>query len=62
MTPIQLLALALHYTALTAYPYVTKERERKKIKGPFMHYVAPVVIEEMLKAPTRLKKGGTRRS
>jgi adenylate cyclase len=40
------------------YDYVTEERERKKIKDAFTHYVAPVVIEEMLKDPERLKLGG----
>jgi adenylate cyclase len=53
-----LLALSTNYTVLTLYDYVTEERERKKIKGAFMHYVAPVVIEEMLKDPARLKLGG----
>lgn len=53
-----LLALGVNYTALTVYDYVTEERERKKIKGAFMHYVAPVVIEAMLKDPARLKLGG----
>jgi adenylate cyclase len=53
-----LLALSGNYTALTVYRYVTEERERKKIKGAFMHYVSPVVIEEMLEDPARLKLGG----
>jgi adenylate cyclase len=53
-----LLALAANYTGLTVYDYVAEERERKKIKGAFMHYVAPVVIEAMLKDPARLKLGG----
>ena len=53
-----LLVLSGNYTALTVYRYVTEERERKKIKGAFMHYVSPVVIEEMLKDPERLKLGG----
>jgi adenylate cyclase len=53
-----LLAISLSYTTLTVYYYVTEERERKKIKGAFKHYVAPIVIEEMLKDPERLKLGG----
>src|SRR5262249_12361203 len=53
-----LLGLSINYTALTVYHYVTEEKERHKIKGAFMHYVAPVVIEEMLKDPARLKLGG----
>jgi adenylate cyclase len=53
-----LLVLGIAYTALTVYHYVTEERERKKIKGAFKHYVSPLVIEEMLKEPERLKLGG----
>ncbi len=53
-----LLVLSANYTVLTLYEYVTEERERKKIKGAFMHYVAPVVIEAMLKDPAQLKLGG----
>ncbi len=53
-----LLVLVITYTVLTAYYYVTEERERKKIKGAFRHYVAPIVIEEMIKEPGRLKLGG----
>ncbi len=53
-----LLVLVVAYTALTLYHYVTEERERKKIKGAFRQYVPPVVIEEILKDPGRLKLGG----
>ncbi len=53
-----LMVLAITYTALTVYHYVTEERERKKIKGAFRHYVSPLVIDEMLKEPGRLKLGG----
>jgi len=53
-----MLALSVSYTVLSVYDYVTEERERKKIKDAFTHYVAPVVIEEMLKDPGRLKLGG----
>jgi adenylate cyclase len=53
-----LLALVAAYTVLTAYYYVTEQRQRKKVKEAFQHYVAPVVVEEMLKDPKRLKLGG----
>ncbi len=53
-----LLVLVITYTVLTVYYYVTEERERKKIKGAFRHYVAPIVIDEMIKEPGRLKLGG----
>ena len=53
-----LLALVGTYIALTVYHYITEERERKKIKGAFTHYVSPDVIETMLEDPERLKLGG----
>jgi adenylate cyclase len=53
-----LLGLSLTYTALTAYYYLTEQRQRKMVKDTFRHYVAPLVVEEMLKDPRRLKLGG----
>jgi adenylate cyclase len=53
-----LLALSVTYTALTAYHYVTEQRERRRIKGAFRQYVAPLVVEEILKEPSRLTLGG----
>lgn len=53
-----LLTISMSYLVLTVYYYATEERERKKIKKAFTHYVSPVVIEEMLKDPARLKLGG----
>jgi adenylate cyclase len=53
-----LLVLSLNYTALTAYYYVTEEKERNRITGTFKQYVTPVVIDELLKNPDRLKLGG----
>jgi adenylate cyclase len=56
-----LLALLATYTALTAYYYVTEQRQRKKVKETFRQYVAPQVVEEMLKDPHRLKLGGEKK-
>ena len=53
-----LMVLVITYTALTLYEYITEERERKKVKGAFKHYVSHDVIEEMLKEPGRLQLGG----
>ncbi len=53
-----LLVLLTNYTALTVYRYMTEERERKKLKGAFKHYVSPTVIDDMLKDPDRLHLGG----
>jgi len=54
-------ALAILYTSLTIYKYMTEERERKKIKGAFSQYVSPAIVNEMLKHPEKLKLGGDRK-
>lgn len=56
-----LLALVLVYTSLTIYRYLTEERERKKIRGAFSHYVSTSVVNEVLKHPEKLKLGGEKK-
>jgi len=53
-----LISLTFSYSFITVFRYTTVERERRKIKGTFRQYVAPMVIEEMLKDPDQLKLGG----
>ncbi len=50
--------VAATYTMLTLYRYLTEERERRRIKGAFQHYVAPDVIEIMLQDPAGMRLGG----
>ncbi len=56
-----LLAVALVYTTLTVYHYLTEEREKKKIRGAFGYYVSDSVVNEMLKNPDKLKLGGDKK-
>jgi adenylate cyclase len=60
-TVYPLFGLVLVYTSLTIYHYLIEERERKKIKGAFNHYVSSSVVNEMLKEPERLKLGGEKK-
>jgi len=53
-----LLVVAITYTALTVHHYFTEERERKKIRGAFKHYVSDAVINKMLNNPDQLALGG----
>lgn len=52
------LALAGTYTILTVFRYVSEEQERKRIKLAFQRYVAPDVIEIMMKDPGGVRLGG----
>jgi adenylate cyclase len=54
-------AVGATYTMLTLYRYLTEERERRRIKGAFQHYVAPDVIEIMLEEPGGVQLGGEER-
>ena len=46
------------YFSTTLYHYLVEEREKKRIKATFQHYLAPTVVEEILKNPDNLKLGG----
>ncbi|MFN3533926.1 MAG: CHASE2 domain-containing protein [Desulfatiglandales bacterium] len=49
------------YIVLTVYKYITEEREKKKIRSAFSYYVAPAVVNEMLKNPEKLRLGGDKK-
>jgi adenylate cyclase len=49
------------YLAVVVLKYVAEEREKKRIRSAFGHYLAPQVLEEVLKSPERLRLGGERR-
>ena len=50
--------LLVTYIALTAYHYLIEEKEKRRIRATFQHYLAPPVVEEILKDPDKLKLGG----
>jgi len=56
-----LLALGTAYTAITAHAYVREQRARRKVASAFGQYVSPVVIEQMMADPDKLKLGGEER-
>ena len=51
-------ALGATYTVLTLYRFLVEEGERRRIKGAFQQYVAPDVIDIMLKDPGGVRLGG----
>jgi adenylate cyclase len=53
-----LLTVAATYTILTVYRYLSEERQRRRIKEAFRHYVPPQVVEIMLGNPAGLRLGG----
>jgi adenylate cyclase len=49
------------FMTVTLYKYFTEEREKKKVKGAFQHYLSPDVMNQVLEDPAKLKLGGERK-
>jgi adenylate cyclase len=49
------------YLGITVQRFLMEERERVRVKKAFESYVAPAVVQEMLKHPEQLRLGGERR-
>jgi len=54
--------LVLVYSAVTVLRYLREERERRKVKHAFDHYLTASVVNEILKHPERLRLGGEKKS
>jgi adenylate cyclase len=46
------------FMIVTLYKYFTEEREKKKVKGAFQHYLSPDVMHQLLDNHDKLKLGG----
>jgi adenylate cyclase len=53
--------IVLVYLGVTFLRFLAEEEERKRIRKAFESYVAPTVVQEMLKHPEQLRLGGERR-
>lgn len=49
------------FFAVTLFKYFTEEREKKKIKNAFQHYLNPAVINDLMENPGALKLGGEKK-
>lgn len=49
------------YFGITIFKYFTEEKEKKKVKGAFQHYLNPAVINQLMEHPERLKLGGDKK-
>jgi len=53
--------IVLVYLGVTMHRFLAEERERERIRKAFESYVAPAIVQEMLKHPEQLRLGGERR-
>jgi adenylate cyclase len=49
------------FLSVTLFKYFTEEKEKKKIKNAFQHYLNPSVINELMENPDSLKLGGQKK-
>jgi adenylate cyclase len=56
-----LFVMLLLYAAITAYRYFTESKQKRFIKSAFSAYLAPSVVEELIKSPEKLELGGEER-
>lgn len=55
------LQVTFMFLSVMIYKYFSEERERRKVKGAFQHYLSAEVMEQVLSDPDKLKLGGDRR-
>lgn len=56
-----LCVIVLLYVAITAYRYLTESKQKQFIKNAFSTYLAPSVVEYLIKTPEKLVLGGEER-
>ena len=56
-----LLGITLIYVGISMQRFLAEEQERERVRKAFESYVAPTVVQEMLKHPEQLRLGGERR-
>lgn len=49
------------FFSVTLFKYFTEEKEKKKIKNAFQHYLNPAVINQLMDNPDTLKLGGEKK-
>ena len=53
-------AIPLTYTAVFTYRYAIEDKEKRRVKRIFKHYVSEQVVKELLKYPGEIPLGGNR--
>ena len=56
-----ILLCLLSYIGITSYKFSTEEKSKREIKNAFSKYVSPDIIEEIVKDPSKLQLGGTKK-
>ncbi len=63
LIPIVTLAIAITmpFPATYAFRFVSEDKEKRRVKHAFRHYLAPALVDELAENPTALRLGGERK-
>ncbi len=56
-----ILSILISSAVFIIYYYITEEKKKNEIKNAFGKYVSPILIEELINSPEKLKLGGEKR-
>jgi adenylate cyclase len=60
-TVVPLAEMATLFVGLMVFKLIITDREKRQVRTAFQHYLAPSVLEDMVKNPDKLKLGGEKR-
>jgi adenylate cyclase len=58
---LPLLSVVAIYTAVILYKYFVGERQERRIRGAFKHYLSPTLVDQVARDPALLQLGGEQR-
>jgi len=56
-----LLSFGIAFLSVMVYRFLSEERQKQLIKGMFAHYASDLIVNELVKDPTKLKLGGEKK-
>jgi adenylate cyclase len=60
-TVVPMMEIACLFAAMLLFKLVVTDREKRQTRTAFQHYLAPSVLDDMVKNPDKLKLGGEKR-
>lgn len=56
-----MLSFGIAFLSVMVYRFLSEERQKQLIKGMFAHYASDLVVNELIKDPSKLKLGGDKK-
>jgi adenylate cyclase len=56
-----MLSFGIAFISVMVYRFLSEERQKQLIKGMFVHYASELIVDELIRDPSKLKLGGDRK-